>query len=497
MALPFTGTINVGGIQYTLDPTKLGMNYLYRSYHTFNETFKPVAERSGVPLSRIQQLFIKYFRVEPFVEQDFPAIVPDDKKDLIKIFEAYLKQLEINKSILPDSVISIMFNRTYYKISDILRQLTGKAKDFSKMSVTCQNSKKILGALTPDMRMKMIAEFTWLLSHPDEILSENGCTWADAVAGLVDIRLTDMTIRVMDTKKSKKGQGGGGSLDDMKTHLTSLLMVSNVLQAAKQCGCEDDKDYQELQQSLSKAMLPLFKEIKKLYQPVYSVIEQCMKSNHVKKHKIIMPLLQLQHLSNHFIGTRKEAYGIYRICNAGKRLISYLSSQLQCISATLEKMKPAERRAYHDVQKELSPVSPTSLPKRKAVASSKKGAILPIVQFVTLDGNLTIPPYEQFYRKGSESEKEQFFQVMTDFFTKDNIYMMYSETSEIPLQFYDINFPSIDTADSYIPVTNYDSKRIIENHVLQDFCTFVPHAIYTNAELVLSIFIALKEKRTK
>jgi hypothetical protein len=75
--------------------------------------------------------------------------------------------------------------------------------------------------------------------------------------------------------------------------------------------------------------------------------------------------------------------------------------------------------------------------------------------------------------------------------------MTYSETDEVPLHFYDISFPSIDTADSYVPVTDYDSKRIVENHVLQDFCTFVPHATYTNAELVLSIFIALKEKRTK
>jgi hypothetical protein len=160
-------------------------------------------------------------------------------------------------------------------------------------------------------------------------------------------------------------------------------------------------------------------------------------------------------------------------------------------------MKPAARRKYHDVQKELSPISPTSLPKRKAVASSKKGVILPVVQFVTLDGNLTIPPYEQFYRKGSESEKEQFYQVMTDFFTKDNIYMIYSQSDEVPLNFYDISLPSIDTADSHIPVTDYHPKRIIQNHVLQDFCTFVDHATYTNAELVLSIFIALKEKRTK
>jgi hypothetical protein len=75
--------------------------------------------------------------------------------------------------------------------------------------------------------------------------------------------------------------------------------------------------------------------------------------------------------------------------------------------------------------------------------------------------------------------------------------MIYSQSDEVPLNFYDISLPSIDVADRHIPVMDYHPKRIIHNHVLQDFCTLVPHAIYTNAELVLSIFIALKEKRTK
>ena len=493
MAQEFTGTINVGGIQYTFDTEKKGVNYLFRSYDEFKRTFQSVAERSHTPLSEIERLFIEYFRVKPFDNQDFAAIKKEDKDKLKKIFDAYLKQLEISKEMSGNSVISIMFNRTYYNISEILIELTGKPKDFSSMSVTCKESKKTLIALSDDIRAQMIAEFTWLLQHPKDIQSEAGCKWADAVSGLVDIRLTDMTAQLQNNSATQ----GGGRMDMMKSRLRSLLMVSTVLNAVKKYGCENDEDYQDLKQSLSKAMLPLFKEIKKQYQPLYGVIENCMKRNHVKKKKIIMPLLQLQHLSNHFIGSRKEAYGIYRIRNAGKRLVSYLSSQLQCISSTLDKMKPAEQRAYHDVQKELSPISPTSLPKRKAVASSKRGVVLPTVQFVTLDGNLTIPPYEQFYRKGSESEKEQFYQVMTDFFTKDNIYMIYSQSDEVPLNFYDISLPSIDTADSHIPITDYPSKRIINNHVLHDFSKLVDHATYTNAELVLSIFIALKEKRTK
>jgi hypothetical protein len=316
------------------------------------------------------------------------------------------------------------------------------------------------------------------------------------VAELVDIRISEANKQLKTKKKAPaKGQGGGG--DDMQSRFTSLLIVSNILSSAKKHGYDQEEGYQELERAFSDTVAELFAHVKSAYRPVYRVVENCMKRNRVKRIKIITPLLQLLHLSNHFIGTRKDAYGIYRIKHPGKRLLSYLTSQLQCISSTLDNMKPAAQRKYHEIQSELSPVSVTSLPKRKAVASSKKGAVYPIVQFVTLDGNLTIPPYEQFYRKGSESEKEQFYQVMTDFFTKDNIYMIYSETDEVPLNFYDISLPSIDTADSYIPITEYHPKRIISNHVLHDFSSFVPHATYTNAELVLSIFIALKEKRTK
>jgi hypothetical protein len=506
MTQAFNGTINVGGIQYTLDPSKVGVNYLFRSYKEFREIFESISARSHIPLDRITQLFVTYFRVEPFVEQDFGAIKQKDKTDLIKIFNAYLEYLKTNKAMSGNSIVSIMLDRTYYNIVDILNQLNGGPKDYSKMDVQCQSSKALIRGLTPERKREMIAEFTWLLKYPGKIRSKEGCEWAKMAASVADIKLTDMTAQLNSDKDNKEDKEDkkngeetqhGGNDSGIESRFKSLLIVSNILALAKKNGYDHEEGYKDLEKAFSDTIMALFNNIKKMYKPIYGVIENCMKRNRVKKNKIIIPLLQLQHLSNHFIGNRKEPYGIYRIRHSEKRLVSYLTSQLQCISSTLEKMKPADQRKYHDVQKELTPVSPISLPKRKAVASSKKEVVLPVVQFATLDGNLTIPPFEQFYRKGSETEKEQFYQVMTDFFTKDNIYMIYSESDEVPLNFYDISLESVDTADSYIPITEYDPKRIIKNHVLQDFCTFVPHATYTNAELVLSIFIALKEKRTK
>ena len=112
---------------------------------------------------------------------------------------------------------------------------------------------------------------------------------------------------------------------------------------------------------------------------------------------------------------------------------------------------------------------------------------------MTLDGNLTIPPFELFYKKGTESEKEACYQSMTNFFTKNDIYMIYSLSEEIPMNLYEINFSEIDTTDKTIsiktPITYFSTHR---NTHIQDFASVSEHAIYTNAELALSIFISLK-----
>ena len=133
---PLDIVINIGGIQYTLQGEKQGINYLFRSYHDFRTTFQNVAERSGVPLDQIQQLFIKYMRVEPFREQDFGAIPANDKIVLQKIFNAYLQYLKNSKEMSGNSIVSIMIDRTYYNIKNIIELLGGKPQDFSKMSVT-------------------------------------------------------------------------------------------------------------------------------------------------------------------------------------------------------------------------------------------------------------------------------------------------------------------------------------------------------------------------
>jgi hypothetical protein len=529
MAATSDDVINVGGIQYTLNSEKQGINYLFRSYPDFITTFQNVAERSNVPLPLIQKLFQKYMRVEPFRTQDFGAIPANDKIKLKKIFDAYLQYLKNSKEMSGNSIVSIMIDRTYYNIKEILESINKGPEDFSKMSVSCQESKKILIDLDDNRRKQMILEFAWLLQHPDKIHSKEGCDWAEMVSQLADIQLTDMTSQLpkQNTKKQPQAaqkeadekeadekedeadiiqyqktaikQEGGG----MSSRIKALLTVLHVAKMGKKPftqiggGSTTDDFYDVLHKKLSLALLPLFDFIKSMYQPVYGMLESCMIRSHVKKRKILEPLLVLLHISNHFAASRKDSYGIYRIRNGRKDLVHFITTQLQCSAARIKKMKPIKRKKCLESIKQLFPIIVTSLPKRKVVSSIKKAPPLPTVQYITLDGNLTIPPFERFYRKGSESEKESTFQAMTDFFTKDDIYMVYSPSEEIPMKLYEIDFSSVDTMDTYIPVITHDSYFTSHPHDLQQFAPLVENAIYTNAELVLSIFIALKEKRSK
>jgi hypothetical protein len=342
------------------------------------------------------------------------------------------------------------------------------------------------------------------------------------VSELADIRLDDMISQIprepqqsQDNEKKEDEKEDSKNIDlynktkltqkggDMSSHIKALFTVLNVAQMSKTPftqiggGSATDDFHDVLTKKLSLALLPLFDSIKSMYQPVYGMLESCMIRSHIKKRKILEPLLVLLHISNHFIGSRNECHGIYRIRNTNKVLTPFITTQLQCSMTRIQKMSAAKRKKCLETIHQLSPIRVSSLPKRNAVPSIKKESPLPTVQYITLDGNLTIPPFERFYRKGSEAEKESTFQAITDFFTKDDIYMVYAPSDEIPMNLYEIDYSTVDTKDTHIPIVTHDSYFTSHPHDLQQFVPLVENAIYTNAELVLSIFIALKEKRSK
>jgi hypothetical protein len=513
MASPDT-VINVGGIQYTLNEEKRGVNYYFRSYGDFRKTFQEVSERITRPdisFERIQQLFTIYMRAKPFAEPDFKNITPDDKTDLIRILKAYLKYLKHSNDISGKFIINIPIERTYHNINKILQSLeqSNATDDISTESDSCKKSKgELLDLVKKDtnrlLRRRMLLELAWLLYHPEDIRSDTSCQWAEMVSKLKDIRIEDLTkaigpVQEEEEEEEEKKHAGGAMTSRIKT----LLTVSHIAQMSKKPfiqtggGSATDDLYDILTKELSLALIPLFDSIKSMYQPVYGLLESCMIRSRIKKRNILEPLLILLHISNHFVASHRDSHGIYRIRNGKKDLVHFITTQLQCTAACIQNMTLAKQKKYLESIQHLFPVIISSLPKRNAIPSIKKAPPLPTVQYITLDGNLTIPPFERFYRKGSESVKESTFQAMTDFFTTDDIYMAYSYSEEIPMNLYEIDFSSVNTKDTHIPITTHDSYFTSHPHHLQQFAPLVENALYTNGELILSIFIALKEKRSK
>ena len=521
-----TTPIDVGGIIYRMDGSQ-SVNYMYRSKYDFVKTFEPTFKKTGIPLPTIQKLFQKYMNASPHMATDYTTIPNTDKDMLNTILNTYLVQLDYSsKAVGGDSIIGINIIRTYHNIKEILAKLNSSPEAIAEnLPSICKSNKDALKKIPSDIRTLMILELLWLLSHPDRISTAEECTWAEKVAELPTMRLTDVTKKLtQDVKnidelsKGVSSKDAGIAIRERVEQLLQVYGISNMMKesekpvttestatatatAAKQEG--GDRMSTKFDIALGYAMNPLFNFIKSKYEPIYGFLESCFKKSHAKKHKILPRLLTLLHISNYFLSSQHRQdkslyYGIYRIRSVHKDLVQFITSHLTCSASHIEKMKSTKQKTFLEILNKIFPIRISSLPKQKSVSPFVVNKEIPTVRFMTLDGNLTIPPFELFYKKGTESEKEACYQSMTNFFTKDDIYMVYSPSEEIPMNLYEIDFSEIDTSDQTIsiktPVTYFSTHR---NTHFQDFGTINEHAIYTNAELALSIFISLKVSTTQ
>lgn len=514
-----TDTIDVGGIIYRMDGSP-SVNYMYRSIHDFVKTFEPISKKTGIPLPTIQKLFQKYMNASPYMKSDYSAIRKKDKDMIRDILLEYLVQLKRSKDAVGgNSIIAINFDRTYLNVKEILAKLDGPADD-SSVPLTCKENRKVLKDISPDIRKLMILELSWLLSHPKKIKSDEECAWAEKVAELSTIRLRDLTKNMENIQQLSKDVAKMDENDAVRQRIEQLLRVYGITKIMKETTTSKQATEQATEQAttqattqsggnimstkistaLDYAINPLFDFIKSKYSPIYGFLETCFKKCHAKKGKILPQLLTLLHISNYFLSSHKNkslSHGIYRIRSVHKDLVHFITSHLKCSASHINKMTTKKQKIFVDMIHELWPIRVSSLPKQKSVSPFVVDSEIPTVRFMTLDGNLTIPPFETFYKKGTDAEKESCYQSMTDYFTADDIYMIYSPSEEIPMNLYEIDISEVDTSDKTIsiktPITYFSNRSA---H-LQDFATVDEHAIYTNTEMVLSIYISLKLSTTQ
>ena len=261
-----------------------------------------------------------------------------------------------------------------------------------------------------------------------------------------------------------------------------------------------------LNQPLGKAMNPLFDYFKIVYDPIYTFLEESIQKYRAKnENKIIIPqLTTLLHICNNLnppnINTDK--FITYRITNVDPELLKFIKAMIGATNGKIESYSNDDKNTFNKQLSKLPKVRLSSISDDALITTNKiykDPKSLPSIRFFTMKENIEYQP------KGILSD--EIYNGVTDFFTENNIYIVYTNSEniseDIPINLYDIDYSGINVTNKIIiskPSDNYlvKNKKLIEGEIyFENLVKIKPYSVYNDAELALSIFIALKELMPK
>jgi hypothetical protein len=264
-----------------------------------------------------------------------------------------------------------------------------------------------------------------------------------------------------------------------------------------------------LDKSLGVAMGPLFDYFKVMFEPIYSLLESGIAqygrgATNIKK--VILPqLTTLLHICNNL--NPKETteggfntYGVYRITNVDSEIVAFIKSLLGS-TATYVSGLPDKKAAY-TFNKQLFKLPKVRLSSliNRFDTGFKNPDLIPYIQFFVVGENLIMPD------EGKRAEFEEGVQVaLVDFFKPEDLYIVCTDSDRIseniPMNMYQIDYDSVGVGDSAIKIENlpenYFNKNKERGHHLDGLMSLAEYIVFNDAELALSIFIALKELMPK
>ena len=254
-----------------------------------------------------------------------------------------------------------------------------------------------------------------------------------------------------------------------------------------------------LNKPLGAAMNPLFDYFKVVYDPIYSFLEKSIKE-YQKTNQIIIPqLTTLLHICNNL---KADTYGVYRITNVDKELLEFIKFMINVTNQYIGTLRDdVNKNIFNKRLFKLPKVRLSSISDEKSIVTINKNVykdptILPSIQFFIMGANIkyhTLPTL-----KLADNTEE----AIKKFYQEGNIYMVYTESQNIsqniPINVYDIDYNTVDVT------TNIKIKNIPDNYFntnkdrlseiyLENILDIKQYIVYNDAELALSIFIALKE----
>lgn len=271
-----------------------------------------------------------------------------------------------------------------------------------------------------------------------------------------------------------------------------------------------------LEKPLGIAMNPMFDYFKAVYHPIYDFVESNLitysKNTNSLKKVIIPQLTTLLHICNNLNPSNNttaglNTYGIYKITNVDSTIIEFINSMLKSTITHISTYKDdIERNIFNEQLFKLPKVRLSSLVNKfENINTYKDPDSLPYIQFFTVGGNINLISKEKFMDPSKPEMTEQVFNSVTEFFTPTDLYILCTKSENvkqnIPMNIYQIDYDSIDVGDKSIKINNIPDNYFNKNKepilYLENLVTITDYVIFNDAELALSIFIALKELMPK
>lgn len=258
---------------------------------------------------------------------------------------------------------------------------------------------------------------------------------------------------------------------------------------------------------LGQAMLPIFRYLRMLFDPVYSILEQVTAPS--TKKAILPHLLLLLHLCNEMnTPTGKLEFGLYRLKNVSDPLREFLKENLKEVEQHVATMKT-------DVEREVFEKQLFHLPKVRLRSLITNTGGLPTmantqsifhIQFFVVGQNLTVPD-EATFKKRNPSVDSNVLDVMRRTMEDGDVFVAYTDaatTSEnIPFRLFEVDYEGLRVKETGIKVTPLSAEwdelpkkgMLVEDKAYVDQLAVIkPHVVFNDAMLALSVLMGLKER---
>jgi hypothetical protein len=540
-------TVDIGGDIYFLGPER-HINLGFKSRKQFLDTFGTNSETEG--------LLRKYMNLSVKGKNKLVFDSLEDKTNLINILKKRATVLKNSNGFTSSTLKNEIFKRSYLYIQKLITELEGSnGKSIKVEDEACTKAKKEIKTISDDHKFQMILEMAWYLLHPDKVPSEVGCDWAKLVKKLERLRVGDIVQSIRQAEPASEPRKNAlnyfkkinletvlkkdtirNALDQAKVFATEiqsetasesiknrLKLLLDILEMKKYLANDlpvnedrmkiisTDEQSKPIKNSmitnpmkggalaipLGKAMMPLFDYFKVVYDPIYSFLEKSI-IEYKKTNQIIIPqLTTLLHICNNL---QPDTYGVYRITKVDPKLLDFIKFMINITTSHIKTFAdPVDKNTFDKQVFKLPKVHLSSISDVAFYNKTYKDPTkLPSIQFFVMNANIKYLP--------NPIPNEDINTAVKEFYTNDNIYMVYTKSDniseQIPINVHEIDYSKVDVSNTTkidnLPNNYFNvNKDKLAETFFEKLLDITPYAVYNDAELALSIFIAFKELMPK